>query len=410
MAKAHLIEGLDIGTNTVRLLVVQKKPAESDLEVLDQEEEPASGVRKGVVVNFEQAARAISSCVRKSEEKLGARINDVYVSVNGSHVFTTSSHGLVSVSRADRKISQEDINRVIQNAQAFPLSANKEVLEVFPREYIIDGEKGIKEPLGMEGVRLEADILALGGFLPYLKNLTQAVLAADLQVNDRILSPLASGRAVLTNKEKELGAAVLDIGAGTTGLAVFEEGSLIHLAIFPLGANHITHDIAIGLMTEIETAEKIKIEYGSCVSRKTDKGKRVRIEKIGGEHLFAPVSFSRKTLINIIEARVCEIFEQTNRELKKIGRTATLPAGVMLTGGGAKMARIVELAKRELRLPVRLGKPEGFFPEIEDPAMATVCGLVLTGAEIEGGSEGNALSFLHDTGEWLKRLFRFFIP
>ncbi len=410
MARPHIITGLDIGTNTIKLLVGQKKAKELEIEVLDQNQEAAAGIRKGVVINPEQVGEIISSCVRKSEEKLGVRINSAYVNIDGSHIFTASSRGLVSVSRADRKISQEDINRVIQNAQTFSLPSNKEILEVYPKEYIIDGEKGIKEPLGMEGVRLEADILVLGGFSPYIKNLTQAVLAADLQVNDIILSPLASGRAVLTPKERELGVAVLDIGAGTSGLAVFEEGSLIHLAIFPLGSNHITHDIAIGLTTEIETAEKIKLEYGSCVFKKTDKRKTIRLERIGGEHLLEPVVFSRKSLTDIIEARVSEIFEQTNKELKKISRAAMLPAGVVLTGGGAKISRIVELAKKDLKLPVRIGTVKGFFPAIEDPSMATVGGLVLMGADAEAYEEVGAFSFLKDIGAGLKKIFRAFIP
>ena len=409
MPRVHVISGLDIGTNTIKLLVAQRKKDEKDLEILDRSEEPSAGVRKGVVVSVEQVANAISSCIKASEEKLGFHIDDVYVNIDGSHIFTVLSHGLVSVSRADQKISQEDVSRVIQNAQTFSLASNKEILEVIPREYAIDGEKGIREPLGMQGVRLESDVLVLGGFSPYLKNLSQAVLAADLQINGQIIAPLAAARAVLTAKDKELGVAVLDIGAGTTGLAVYEEGSLAHLAVFPLGANHITHDIAIGLMTEVETAEKIKLEYGTCIFKKTDKRQKIHLEKLAGEHLLEPLVFSKKELSEIVGARVSEIFEQTNKELKKISRQGTLPGGIILTGGGAKTSRIVEMAKKELKLPVRIGMPKGFFPAIEDPEMATLCGLVLAGADSEAEA-GFGSAVLKNFGSKLKRIFSVFIP
>ncbi|MFH1451222.1 MAG: cell division protein FtsA [bacterium] len=410
MARAHIVAGLDIGTNTIKLLVAQKNKDQDELEILDQGYEPASGVRKGVVVSVEQVSTIISSCIRKSEERLGLKISSVYVNVDGSHVFTTSSHGLISVSRADQKISQEDVSRVVQNAQTFSLPSNREILNVFPREYAIDGERGIKEPVGMQGVRLEAEILVLGGFSPYIKNLTQAVLGADLQINDLILSPLASARAILTEKDKELGVAVLDIGAGTSSLAVYEEGSLVHTAIFPLGSNHITHDIAIGLMTEIEIAEQIKLEYGCCVAKKGARKPTVRLEKIGGETLAQPVSFSRKVLTEIIEARVSDILEQTNRELRKISRVRMLPAGVILTGGGAKMSKITDLAKKVLKLPVRIGTPQGFFTAVEDPALATVCGLVLIGADSEGDEGSGLLSLTRGIGDRLKSFFKVFIP
>ena len=410
MPKGHVLTGLDIGTNNIKILVAQKNPGEADLEVLDQEQALASGIRKGVVVNAEEVTNIISLCVRKIEERLGREIDGVYVNLSGSHIFTTSSHGLVSVSRADQKISPEDVTRVIQNAQTFSLPSNKEILEIFPKEFIIDGEKGIKEPLGMEGVRLEVETMVLGGFSPYIRNTTQAVLAADLQIDDQILSPLASARAVLTDKEKELGVAVLDIGGGTSELAVFEEGSLIHLAIFPLGANYITYDIAIGLKTDVDIAEKIKVELGTCVFKKTDKKRVIRIERLGGEHLLEPLVFPRKALVEIVGARVSEIFDQTNKELRKISKLGKLPAGIVLTGGGARLSRITELARKELKLPVRIGIPRGFFPAQEDPSFSTVCGLVLIGADTEIREGLSISSFTKGIGERLKKIFRVFIP
>jgi len=404
MAKTRILAGLDIGSSTIKTLVAQKTVDEESLQILSQSREAASGIRKGVVVNVEEVARIVASCVKKAEEPIRKKINGVYVNIGGSHIFFTSSRGLVSVSRADQKISQEDVDRVIQAAQTFSLPSNTKILEVFPKEFIVDGEKGIKEPLGMQGVRLEVEALALGCFSPYLKNLTQAVLNSGLQINDLILTPLASSRAVLTPREKELGVALLDIGASTTGLAVFEEENLIHTAIFPLGSANITNDVAILLRIDIDIAERIKLEFGSCVYRGTNKK-----EKIRGEFLPEPLVFSQKNLVEIIEARVSEIFDQVNRELKKISRQGLLPAGIVLTGGGAKLPKIVELAKKELKLPCRIGLAQGFFPSQEDPSLSTVCGLILCGLDLE--EEGiSRLRFGQGIGAKIKRIFKIFIP
>ena len=405
MARAHFITGLDIGTSTIKTLVAQKG-SNTELEVMSQIQEPAAGTRKGVVIDAEEVSNILENILERVKTETGARINSVYLNVGGSHIFSTSSHGLVSVSRADQKISEEDVNRVLQAAQTFSLPSNKEIFDVFPREFIVDGEKGIKEVLGMQGVRLEAEVLVLGGFSPYLKNLTQAVLNSDLQILDIIPSPISSARACLSRRQKELGVAILDVGAGTSGLAVFEEGDLIHLAIFPIGSANITNDIAIGLKTDIDVAERIKIEYGSCLltPKKTSRKK----EKIEIGEL-EPLVFSQKQLVNIIEARVSEIFDQVNKELKKISREKLLPAGVVLTGGGSKLPKIVELAKKELKLPCRLGKPQGFLDFEKDPSLATVCGLVLEGADLETEKSSLILRRTNLLSK-LKRIFKIFIP
>jgi cell division protein FtsA len=405
MARTHLITGLDIGTSAIKTLVVQKS-SDNELEVVSQISEPAAGIRRGVVIDPEEVSNILENILERIKTETGARINSVYLNIGGSHIFSTSSHGLVSVSRADQKIAEEDINRVLQAAQTFSLPSNKEIFDVFPREFIVDGEKGIKEALGMQGVRLEAEVLVLGGFSPYLKNLTQSVLNSDLQILDMIPSPMASARACLSPRQKELGVAVLDIGAGTSGLAVFEEGDLIHLAIFPIGSGNVTNDIAIGLKTDIDIAERIKIEYGSCLLNPTKTTRKKEKIEIGEPE---PLIFSQKQLVNIIEARVSEIFDQVNKELKKISREKLLPAGIVLTGGGSKLPKIVDLAKKELRLPCRLGKPKGFPGLEKDPGLATVCGLVLEGADLE--TEKSPLMFRR-TGLFskLKRLFKIFVP
>ena len=399
---SHIIAGLDIGTATIKTLICQKKPKKTNLEVLAQIKEISSGVRKGVIINTEEVSKIIKSSIERAEKISKEKIRAVLVNVGGAHVFFTNSHGLISVSRADQKISQEDVDRVIQAAQTFSLPSNKEILSVIPREFIIDGEKGIKEPLGLKGVRLEVETSILGGFSPYLKNLTKTILDSSLQIDDLILNPISSAQAVLTPREKEIGVLILDIGAGTTGLAIFEEGELIYTTIFPIGSAHITNDIAVGLKCDIDTAEEIKLESGTLFFKGPDKKKK--IETVEGETLI----FSQKMLSRIIEARVREIFEIVNKELKKIARQGKLPAGVVLTGGGAKLPRIKELAKKELRLHCRIGFPRGFSPSLEDPELATVCGLVLLGVDLEG--EKNLLSFGQRIFSRIKKLFKIFLP
>jgi len=402
MAKGVIIAGLDIGTATVKTLICQKKPKKNELEVLGESKEISSGIRKGVVISVEEVSNIIKNSVKKAQDIAKEKIDSVLVNVGGAHVFFTTSHGLISISRADQKISQEDIERVIQAAQTVSLPSNKEILSVIPKEFIIDNEGGARDPLGLKGVRLEVDVLILGGFSPYLKNLTQAVLNSGFQIDDLVLSPLASARAVLTPREKELGVALLDIGAGTTGLAVFEEGELIYTTIFPIGSAHISNDIAVGLECDIDTAENIKLEWGTCSFKGSDK--KTKIETIEGETLI----FSQKTLSKIIEIRVSEIFEVVDKELKKISYQAKLPGGIVLTGGGAKLPKIKDLAKKELRLHCRVGLPRGFSPSLEDSELAAVAGLVLMGTDLE--IERPLFSFGKGVVSRLKRLFKIFLP
>jgi len=406
MPKCNFITGLDIGTSKIKVLVAKKEANKDDLKVLSLVQEPASGVRKGVIINVDEVSGAIQNAIDRAKSECGQGIDSVFVNVSGSHIFVTSSHGTVAVSRADQKISEEDISRVLQAAQTFSLPSNKEVLDVFPKEFIVDGQKQIKEAFGMQGTRLEAEVLILGAFSPYIKNLTQAVLNTNLQILDVIPSPLAAARASLTPRQKELGVVLLDIGAGTTSLAVFQEGDLIHAAIFPIGSSHITNDIAIGLRTDIDIAEEIKIEFGSCLfqgGRKKEKIKTSRTEE--------SLIFSQKKVLEIVEARVLEIFGEVQKELKKISRQGLLPAGIVLTGGGAKLPKIVDLAKKELKLPCRIGKVDGFLDLEEDPILATVCGLVLTGADSEETISGPMLkSFGKGVGNTFKKIFKIFIP
>lgn len=410
MARAYFITGLDIGTSSIKGLVALKRVNSPDLEIISQTEVPSFGIRRGAVVNTDDASKSIVKAITKIQESSRGKIDNAYVNIGGSHIFVTSSRGSVAVSRADQKISQEDIERVLQSAQAISLPPNKEILDIFPKEFIIDGEGGIKDVLGMQGIRLEVEILAVCTFSLYFKNLTTAVLNSGIQILDITPSPIAAARSVLTPQQKELGVALVDIGAGTTGLSVYEEGDLIHTAIFPLGSAHITNDIAIGLRTETDIAEKIKREFGSCFQKSAKKVEKIELPDQSS------LSFSYRQLSKIIEARISEIFEQVNKELKKVSRQGVLPAGVVLTGGGTKLPGIVEFAKRELKLPVRIGFPRGFVGLEENQSLATVCGLVLGGTNLEGEAKkglmegGWTSSFKDGVGSKIKRFFRIFIP
>jgi len=395
---SKIITGIDIGTVSIKAVAAIKNPDRSEFEVLAKVQRPVSGVRKGVVSNVEEVSQAISECVKEIGLQTNQKINGVYVNINGSHIVSSSSRGLVSVSRADQKISSEDIERVIQAAKAFPMSQNKEIIDVFPREFMIDGVGGIKDPLDMQGIRFEADVLIMEGFSQYLKNVSQSILKIGLHVNDLIPGVISASRSVLSPKEEERGVAILDIGASTSSLAVFEETMLLHAAIFPIGSNNITNDIAIGLKCDIDTAEKIKLEFGSCVTAKGEK----KMEKVSGEVLFTKANLRR-----VINARVCEIFDLVKGDLEKISKSGLLPAGIVITGGGSLLPGITELARKEFKLSSRTGNPSGFNPSIEDPAFAVACGLVIAGHELEDEQGPQIFGNMKDK---IKRFFKSLTP
>ncbi len=403
MSKISTIAAVDVGTSAIKAIIVQKNPEEAGFKVLGRAENISSGVRKGVVSDPENVAKIIRVTIEEAKREAGQEVDEVYANINGMHIFCLSSKGLISVSRADQEIAQEDVDRVIDAAKTFSLPANKEILETFPREFIIDREKGIKNPVGLHGIRLETEVIAVGGFTSYSKSLSQAILNANLQVSDLILGPIAAARAVLTNQEKELGALVIDFGAGTTGISVYEEGVLLHTAVLPVGTNNIRNDIAIGLKVDIETAEFIKNEFGtSILGEKSIKKEKLKISS--GEE----ITFQRNELKKIAEPRIVEILDEIEKELKKISKSRLLPGGVVVTGGGSKIPGLVEFTREKLGLPCRLGVPRRFFSLDEDPSLSTLCGLVLCGMDIEEEDEGK-INF-KGTFSKIKKFFRVFIP
>lgn len=390
-----IITALDIGTAKIKVLGAIKKG--KDLEIAFKEEERSEGVRKGVIFSPEQVTEILKKIFLKIKRETGQKPDSVFVNINGAHLFSLSSRGVVAVSRADQKISEEDTQRVLQAAQTLSLSLNKEILSTIPREFIVDGESGIKDPVGLRGIKLEAEVLVLGGFSPYIKNLEKAVLNSDLQIEDIIPSPIASAKSCLTKRQKELGTILIDIGAATTGLAIFADGDLIHLTILPLGSAEITNKIAINLKTDVDIAERIKIEYGTCLFRGKDKRERI---DIGEEE---PLIFSHRSLSKVIDRGISEIFSGVKKELKKFSGK-NFPGGIVLTGGGSKIPKILSLAKKEFKLPIKLGRPKG-ISGIDDPSFSVVCGLVLEGAEEEKIPE-----FGEGIISKIKRFFKIFLP
>lgn len=381
MAKEQYIVGLDIGTSSIRVVQAKSGTQDAGFSVIGASEVPSLGLRKGVIVDIEEAVSSISSALEKVERMTGVPVTSANVSVSGNHISSLSSHGVIAVSRADGEITENDIVRCIDASQAISIPQNKEVLHVFPKHFTLDGQTGIKDPLGMSGIRLEVDTIIVQAGLPFIKNLTRAVMQAGLEIEDMVLAPCAASEAVLNKRQKDLGVCLVDLGAGTTSIAVYEEGDLLHTTVLQVGSMHITNDIAIGLRCSIETAEKVKIAFGHSDPKAVEKTEEIDLSKFDASE---DQSVLRSYVVEIIEARLEEIFSMVNSELKKIQRDGKLPAGIVLTGGGANLPGIVEFSKKHLRLPSILGKPQNIstiIDRVDDPAFATVTGLVLWGGK-----------------------------
>ena len=411
MASSNIIAGLDIGSTAIRLAVAQAG-ADDNLQVIGLAEVPSEGIHKGVVTSIDDAVSAISSCLEKVERMTGSPLEHAWVSINGSHIQAQSSHGVIAVAKPNGEIGEDDVARVVEAAQAVATPPNYEILHVLPRSFTVDGQAGIKDPLGMTGVRLEVEAQIIEGQTAQVKNLTKCVYRTGVDIDDLVLGILATAEAVVTKRQKELGVAVVNIGGSTTSLLVCEDGDPLHAAILPVGSGHITNDIAIGLRTSIDIAERLKIDYGQASA--TDVGKREEIDL--SELSVEEGVISRKHLAEIIEARLEEIFSLVDRELGKIDRSGKLPAGIVLTGGGAKLPGVVELAKHQFRLPATLGYPlEVASPleKVNDPAFSTALGLVRWGLGQGEGPKGFHLpkfSSVTQVLDKIKSLPKLFMP
>ncbi len=415
MGKNNIITGLDIGTSKIRVIVASFKEAGEKPKIIGIGEVSSSGMRKGVVIDIDEVIENIKKAVEQAELSSGVNIQNAYVSIGGNHINIKENKGLVAVSRADQEVSEEDISRVIDSASSISLPPNREIIHVIPKNFKLDNEEDVQDPLGMTGARLEVDALIIDGLVPYIKNLTKCISSLGIKINGLVLNVLAASHSVLSKRQKELGVLVLDLGGGTAGMAVYEEGKLFHVHILPVGASHITNDIAIGLRTTIDLAEKVKLQYGSALPSEIRKKETINLSDLDENE---NVAVNRLEVAEIIEARVQEIFGLVNRELKRVGKQKLLPAGVVLVGGGSLMPGIVDLAKKELGLPAEIGFPselESIMEKGNDPAFATAAGLVLWGIQMEE-SNNKKLPFLSDipsasvTVTKIKKWFRAFLP
>ncbi len=412
MARDTIIAGVDIGSTAIRIVVGQKL-AEGRLHIIGAAEIPSEGVSKGVILSLDDAVGTLSSCIEKAERLSGVPIDRAYVGVGGSRITVQRSRGVVAVSKADGEIREDDVDRVIEAAEAVATPPNYEILHVIPRSFTVDGQQGVRDPLGMTGVRLEVETQIVHALSSHVKNITKAIYRTGVDIHDLVLAPLAAADAVLTKRQRDLGVVLVLVGGATTGILVLEENDVLHTSIIPVGGSHITADLAIGLRTSIDVAERIKVEYGTAIPNDVGKKEEVAWSDVGGGEEGV---FVRRQAAEIIEARAEELYDFVDKELKKVNRSGLLPAGVVITGGGAKLAGMVEVAKRKLRLPASIGTPQGVTTAIEkihDPAFAVAVGLVLWGKGVDDRTPATLLRRFSSVGAVTSRMrdwFRSLLP
>jgi cell division protein FtsA len=404
MARDRTVSGIDVGTSKITTLIATISE-EDEAQVIGVSSVPSRGLRKGQVVNIEEATAAISQSLDAAERMAGASVGKAYISVGGSHISSQNSHGVVAVAEPDREITEQDVRRVIEAAKAVSLPSSREILHVLPRGYIVDSQEGIVDPAGMTGVRLEVDTHLVTGGATAVRNLKKCVEELGVEVGGMVFGGLASAESSLSETEKELGVVVVDIGGGTTDVAIFVEGALSYSSVIPIGAINITKDLAAGLRISLESAEKIKLLLGHqpkapALADEEEKAKGVKGEKsdeLDVSSMGLPEELkilSRKTLIEgIIKPRLNEIFTMVALELKRSGFVGMTPSGVVITGGGAETVGAVDCARRNLAMPVHIGIPKrmsGLIDEITTAAYATSVGLLLYGGKMDKG-EGSAL-------------------
>ena len=374
----NLLVGLDIGTSKVVAIVAEVSP-EGAIEVIGLGSSASRGLKRGVVVNIESTVQSIQRAVEEAELMAGCEINTVYTGIAGSHVKSINSHGIVAI--RDKEVSAGDIERVIDAAKAVAIPADQRVLHVLPQEFIIDSQEGIPDPIGMSGVRLEAKVHLVTGAVSAAQNIVKCVQRCGLSVEDIVLEQLASSHAVLTDDEKELGVCIIDMGGGTTDIAVFCGGAIQHTAVIPIAGSQVTNDIAVSLRTPAQYAEEIKIKYACALSQLANPDETIEVPSVGDR---PPRRLARQTLAEVVEPRYEELYHLVRKELRRSGFEELIAAGIVLTGGSAKMEGAIDLAEEVFHMPVRLGVPQyvdGLSDVVRNPIHATGVGLLLYGQE-----------------------------
>lgn len=374
----NLIVGLDIGTSKVVAIVGEVTP-DHDIEIIGIGSHPSRGLKKGVVVNIESTVQSIQRAVEEAELMAGCQIHSVYAGIAGSHIRSLNSHGIVAI--RDKEVSQSDVERVIDAARAVAIPADQKILHIIPQEFLIDDQEGIQEPVGMSGVRLESKVHMITGAVSAAQNIVKCVRRCGLEVDDIILEQMASSYAVLTEDEKELGICLVDIGGGTTDIAVFTEGSIRHTAVIPIAGDQVTNDIAVALRTPTQYAEEIKKKYACALTQLASPDETIEVPSVGDR---PPRQLARQTLAEVVEPRYEELMILVQAELRRSGFEDLVAAGVVLTGGSSKMEGLIELAEEIFHVPVRLGLPQyvaGLVDVVQNPIYATGVGLLLFGQQ-----------------------------
>jgi cell division protein FtsA len=405
------IVGIDIGTTKICTLVGQVSE-NGILRVVGVGVVPSRGLRRGVITDVEEASKAIGESVQKAERVSGYAISQAYVGVAGSHISSQNNRGVVAIGKGDRPIDRDDIERAMESAQAVAVPHNRRIIHSVPREFVVDGQNGIKNPLGLMGFRLEVEAHIVTGAVAAIHNLVRCVELNHIAIAELVLQPLASAEAVLTDEEKNMGVAIVDMGGGTTDVAVYVEGSIWETLVFAVGGNQITNDIAVGLRTPFAAAEDAKIRYANALPATVASSEMIEITSFGDHPLS---TFSRRQLCEVVAARTEEMFELIAHEIKRSGFDGLLPAGVVITGGTANLTGMRDVAAQTLRLPVRIGLPrrlQGLSEAISSPAYATSVGLLLWGMREESAAlEARPKPAIG--GEWYQRLMEWlkvFLP
>uniref|UniRef100_A0A831YYF3 Cell division protein FtsA n=1 Tax=candidate division WWE3 bacterium TaxID=2053526 RepID=A0A831YYF3_UNCKA len=382
MSKEQIVTGIDVGSSKVST-VIASVSAEKKISVIGVSTVPSRGIKKGVVVDIDEAVEAIAESLEAAERMAGYSVKSAFVAVDGKHISSLNSHGVVAVGGEGAEITEEDVERVTEAARAVSLPSSREIVHVLPRGFTVDAQEGIKDPVGMSGVRMEVETNIISGATTVMRNLVKCVTQVGVDVDDLVFCGLASAEAVLSETEKELGCALVDIGGETTQILVFTAGSPAYAAVLPIGGQNITNDLAVGLRVSLEDAEKIKIKFSEGSFKPTDeKRDEIDISELGLDLQTVSLSLVQ----NIIEARLSEIFSMVGLEIKNSGQQGDLPAGLVVTGGAVQTAGLKDLVRKVLRLPLRVGTPtgvSGLIEEVSTPAHATTIGLAIYGSELE---------------------------
>ncbi|MCC5884868.1 MAG: cell division protein FtsA [Gammaproteobacteria bacterium] len=401
----QIIVGLDIGTSKV-VAIVGEIGSDGSIEVIGLGSHPSRGLKKGVVVNIESTVQSIQRAVEEAELMAGCQIDAVYAGIAGSHIRSLNSHGIVAI--RDKEVMQSDVDRVIDAAQAVAIPADQKVLHIVPQEYLIDSQEGVKEPLGMSGVRLEAKVHLVTCAVNAAQNIEKCVRRCGLEVRDVILEQLASSYAVLTEDEKELGVCMVDIGGGTTDIAVFTEGAIRHTAVIPIAGDQVTNDIAMALRTPTPHAEEIKIKYACALTQLAGADETIKVPGVGDK---PPRSLSRQMLAEVVEPRYDELFTLVQAELRRSGYEDLIAAGIVLTGGSSKIEGVVDLAEEIFHKPVSIGVPRnvnGLTDIVRNPIYSTGVGLLIYGRmeeekfRLRGGRRDAKVSFVDRLKAWFQ--------